>query len=323
MNITPQEFERYAKGLASAEEKDKIETWLNYHAEELPKPSGECKQLAGVWSRLATEIGNEKTEQTATKKISLWKNNSAIIWKIAACIVLAFGIGRLLSNGTIFNKEQQSIANKIIRTQPGQRKEITLPDGSKVILNAASELIFPETFTTDDKRLVKLKGEALFDIAHDARKPFIIHTDSSFTQVLGTKFNLSAYSNDNKVVLSVERGKVLFGRVDSKDQVILKIGMQGTLAHHQKVSVKINNGDNTSNWINNVLEIHNESLAEVAKKLERWYGVTVKINSATLKETTITGTYEQASLKDILNSLSFSADFKYDIKDKIVTIIEK
>ncbi|SMG05844.1 FecR family protein [Sphingobacterium psychroaquaticum] len=321
MNISPEEFKRYAKGEASPLEKGKIESWLNQQEDGGTEATGEDEQLAAVWRKLSATAGIEDEITNIRGGRSLRKGRLIMLSKIAACFVFAMGIGWLVKDYFIKPTVLEAAPMKTVRTEAGQRMNITLPDGSKVLLNAESELEFPEAFTADN-RLVTLNGEAFFDVAHDKSKPFIVHTDSSYTKVLGTQFNLSAYGSDAKAVLTVERGKVMFGRHDSKEQVVLTVGMQGTLAYNKGVTSQTVQPEQESAWKERVLQLSNEPLSEVAKKIERWYGVSIKIKSENLKSLTVTGSYREKSLEQVLSSLEFTTGLKYEIKDKVVTITE-
>lgn len=319
MKIDPEEFKRYINNESSAAEKAQIEKWLNQEEEDLSEAQGERHQLASVWNRLS-EVAVQNQEAPAIA-MSAKRNRLILFSKIAACTTLFLGVAWLLK-GTIFSSHEQNLTQiRIVETPPGQQMNVNLPDGTKIVLNAGSRLEFPEHFV-DSIRLVHLTGEAFFDVAHDAAKPFIIHTDSSYTQVLGTSFNLSAYRDDADAVLTVKRGKVLFGRFDNKQQLILTVGMQGKLTYNKDVTeAHVTLGEEDA-WTDNTLAFSNEALADVAKKIERWYGVSIDIQSNSLKSLTVTGRYKGMNLEKVLNSLAFSTGLTYEIKNKVVTIRE-
>lgn len=327
MKITSEEFKRYANGLSSPEEKARMESWLNDNEDALSKIDGEDEQLSGVWLNLKKLTD----EQDGAEIISIEKKQkpffSSFAFRIAASIVVVMGIALFIiqQRGGFIAEEMMQM--RVVSTKAGQRLNVTLPDGTQVALNAETELEFPEKFT-GDQRLVKLKGEAFFSVTHDKSKPFIVHTDSSYTKVLGTQFNLEAYKNSNHVVLTVERGKVQFGRYlnnggnenNNNDQVILTVGMQGVIDPGKKVFSQLVKAEETIAWKDNTFIIDNEQLADVAKRLERWYGVHVEIKSEELKSLTVTGTYRNAQLEQIMKSLAFSAGINYTLKNNTLTI---
>ncbi len=320
MKIDPEEFKRYTNNESSATEKAKIEEWLNQEEEDLPEADGESHQLTAVWNKLS-EITVQNPETTVST-ISGRSRRLVLLSKIAACTALFLGLAWLVRDHIIANEEVSPIPMRLVETRPGQQMNVNLPDGTKIVLNADSKLEFPEHFE-DSIRLVRLTGEAFFDVAHDATKPFVIHTDSSYTQVLGTSFNLNAYSGAADAVLTVKRGKVLFGRFDSKQQLILTVGMQGKLTYNKGVSETHATLGEEDVWTDNTLAFSNEPLADVAKKIERWYGVSVNIQSNSLKSLTVTGRYKGMNLEKVLNSLAFSTGLTYEVKNKVVTIREQ
>lgn len=317
MKIDSEEFKRYINNESSAFEKAKIEAWLNHEEEDLPEAEGERLQLTSVWNKLS-----EVTAQSQQTTISARRNRMLLLSKIAACTALFLGLVWLVRDHIIASEEISPMAMRSVETRPGQQMNVNLPDGTKIVLNADSKLEFPEHFD-DSVRFVRLTGEAFFDVAHDATKPFVIHTDSSYTKVLGTSFNLSAYRGDADAMLTVRSGKVLFGRLDSKQQLVLTVGMQGKLTYDKGVTEAYVTGGEEDAWTDNTLVFSNEPLADVAKKIERWYGVSVDIQSNLLMSLTVTGRYKGMNLEKVLNSLAFSAGLTYEVKNKVVTIREQ
>ncbi|WP_343554936.1 FecR domain-containing protein [Sphingobacterium sp.] len=318
MKITEQEIKRYASGHSSSEEKKRVETWLKDQDQIFGPAPGEAEQLRSAWNKLSANMSQDgQLTGTPNKRVN-YKFLSAI-GTIAASLVMLIGLGWLAYQFVTSVPAKKHALLKKVHTEAGQRLTVTLSDGSQIVLNGKSELEYPEKFD-GQQRLVKLKGEGFFDIAHDESKPFIVNTDSSFTQVLGTRFNLKAYTDDEQVVLTVERGKVRFGRYDQRDQVVLTKGMQGIMEFHKAVRSSEVLPEEATDWKKDTFVIKNESLASVAKRLERRYAVQVNIESQSLRLLTVTGTFTNTNLEDILSSLAFSTGIDYTIKDKIVTI---
>ncbi len=320
MKITREEFRRYTNGQSSAAEKAKIERWLHEQEGELEEAPGENYQLRSAWDKLSTNIEDKvKVIDVAVQGKPAIQRLSFIIG-LAASLILVLGLGWYIyqqDRSALPIEKQASL--KTVRTEAGQRLTLTLSDGSHIVLNGKSELEYPLQFE-GAQRLVKLRGEALFDIAHDPNKPFIIHTDSTFTQVLGTRFNLKAYAEDRQVLLTVERGKVRFGRYAQSDQVLLTAGMQGVMNFHEPVLSRNVETTDAVAWTEDAFVIKNEPLEAVAKRLERRYGVKIIIESKALKTLTVTGTFKKTSLDNMMSSLAFSTGIKYTIDNKTITI---
>ncbi|MCI1648708.1 MAG: FecR domain-containing protein [Bacteroides sp.] len=159
-----------------------------------------------------------------------------------------------------------------LTTPCGQNYTVTLSDGTTVMLNAVSKLIFPDVFVKD-QRVVYLKGEAYFDVAPDKKHPFIVKTDYFQTKVLGTKFNVRSYSRADARVTLLE-GKVTV--TNSKMETLtLEPQEQASLAEDgmlQKQKVDIYP---YLEWQKGYFSFDDVSLAEIMRELGRWYNMDV------------------------------------------------
>jgi len=170
-------------------------------------------------------------------------------------------------------------ANHSIHIPKGMQYQLTLPDGSHVWLNAASSITFPVQFT-GTKRVVKLSGEAFFDVKHDAEKPFIVQTPLQSLEVLGTTFNVSAYADDGYVKTSLVSGSVRVNRSvpgnAGGSSLVLKPGEE-SLANEENQVIKRSKVDtrHIATWRTGLFTFHNEPVEEVMRKVARWYDIEV------------------------------------------------
>ncbi|GAA4807923.1 FecR family protein [Olivibacter ginsenosidimutans] len=302
MNITEEEFARYANGEASPEEEEKIERWLASSVGDMLKAPGEDQKLAAVWNELS--LLTKPSKKRTTFRL-------AYLSTAAACFLL---IGLtwwyVLSDRTNI---------KTVKAENGQQVHITLPDGSSVHLKGGSILSYPERFARTERRVI-LSGEGYFDIVEDKKKGFIVQTDSSFTEVLGTRFDLRAYKNEEQVILTVEQGRVRFGRTNRKQMVVLTAGRQASLKYLGVLSEKNVPVDEVIAWKDNGVVFNETPLVEVAQELERHFGIQVEFSKKELQSLTVTGRYKEAKLDHIMRSLSFSAGIHYRYKDHTLTI---
>lgn len=325
MNITKELLERHARGLTTAEEKRAIELWLKQEEEHLPPIENEEKHIAVTWARLSSTMAEDglhdkNLEGSMAAEIREHftgrANRLPKLISIAASFLLVSLAGWFFLKE--FSKNTSTRYYSTITTKSAERKRIVLPDGTTVDLNAGSELKFQDGFKSGE-RFVQLTGEAFFSVAKDPLHPFVIVTDSSRTEVLGTRFNLMAYKGE-KTVLSVEEGKVRFGGlVTKKEELIVTAGKKAVL-HRRKLDFYKEEVVTAAGWKTNVFTMQNESLADVAAHLERWYNVEVTIKSQSLKEVTVTGTYKNASLEKILSGLSYTANLRYKINGRQIEI---
>lgn len=171
------------------------------------------------------------------------------------------------SNGNI-----SSLAYNTLRTPRGGQFHLSLPDGTEVWLNAASSLRYPTAFAGKD-RTVEITGEAYFEVAKDAAKPFRVRIgNNAGIDVLGTSFNVNSYSNEKQMNITLVNGAV---RVFSAHRaVVLQPGQQAQLAAGIKV-VDHADVDKTIAWKNGSFNFDNVGLEEAMRQLERWYNIDV------------------------------------------------
>ncbi|NRF41187.1 FecR family protein [Pedobacter foliorum] len=176
---------------------------------------------------------------------------------------------------------------RIIQTPRGGTYQITLPDGTKVWLNAASSLKFPSTFHELGKRKVELSGEAYFEVAKDKSHPFIVTTDKQSVEVLGTHFNINSYADEAATKTTLLEGsvKVSASAINGRhpelgsgprtaQSIILKPDQEAVLTTNQ-LAVKNINPEDAIDWKNGQFVLRKESLQEIMRKVERWYNVDV------------------------------------------------
>jgi len=165
-------------------------------------------------------------------------------------------------------------------TPNGRQFQVTLPDGTKVWLNAASSLRYPTVFTGATRK-VTVTGEAYFEVAHNVHMPFVVNVnDKEEVTVLGTHFNINAYDNESAIQTTLLQGSVKVGkgqRAKGKgESVILKPGEQVSLSQSSRLSHPIPvQTDEVIAWKNGQFNFEGASLGEVMRQLERWYDIEV------------------------------------------------
>lgn len=204
----------------------------------------------------------------------------------------------------------------------GEQKHLILPDSSEVWLNAGSTILYPETFAKD-KRLVMLDGEAYFSVKKDTASPFIVEASQLSVKVLGTRFNVKAYPNDEKITTTLTSGKVEVS-VQSQPPHILKPNEQ--LTYDKKSSdihISMIDTNDTNCWIVGKLVFTNASAGEIFRTLERHYNTTID-NTATIptsKRYTVKFLKDE-SLDEILNILKDIIGFDYQQYEKKIVVTQ-
>ena len=173
----------------------------------------------------------------------------------------------------------KKVRHNVVSIPRGQVYKLTLSDGTEVWMNASSYLSFPTRFT-GPRREVKLEGEAYFKVAHDAKHPFIIKTNGMTTEVLGTEFNIKAYSGSEAHVTLV-RGSVKVHLPQADQEVVLTpgddIAYNGTNYTVQQTDISY-----YTQWMEGYFYYDNVSLTDVLKDLGRWYNVTIALEQDSL-----------------------------------------
>ena len=205
------------------------------------------------------------------------------------------------------------------KNDKGMKKSITLSDGTFIKLNADSEIKFPKKFI-GETREVYLKGEAFFDVKKDTAHPFIIHSGEISTTVKGTSFNIKAFKNEETIKVSVVTGIV---------EVENKVSSKLTLIPNEEAVYNINDKNiikrpfdlNEIAWREGVLYFKDCMLGEMITKLERWYGVEFIIeNKKVAIKNGYTGKFQNESLNEVLENISFAGNFQFKMEGKKVYI---
>ncbi len=214
-----------------------------------------------------------------------------------------------------------------ISTPRGGQFKVVLPDGSTVWLNSESSLTYPTTFSSLDKRRVELEGEAYFEIAHNKKKPFIVHTISSSNgmsqdvEVLGTHFNINGYENEAVIKTTLLEGSIRVLVEQSKQSFLLKPGQQSKLSN-KELLIELADIDSELAWKNGDFIFNNESLSSIMKKIERWYDVEV-VYQTKITDRKFTGAVSRSkNLSAVLQIMELTGKITFKIEGRRVIIIE-
>jgi transmembrane sensor len=262
------------------------------------------------------------------------KNPGNRYWLLkAAAAILLIGFASLLIYGimTYMDDPARPFAMKHIITEPGQRANIQLDDGTRIRMNAGSSLQMPDNFS-EEIRAVQLSGEAYFEVSRDAR-PFYVVTGNHVIEVLGTEFNVQTYSDEPFRVV-VSRGVVsvhetteagadpetdIPGILAKKDTgTVLEAGQ---ILEEENGLVRVSRDvdlDTYLAWLNHRLIFVDTPLDQVARTLERWYRLEVEFGEPEYADLRVTASFEDEPLDEVLRILSSSLNLNYEIHDRKV-----
>lgn len=225
----------------------------------------------------------------------------------------AFSLGALLiliiSSILYFTNNETERILKTISTTNNEHKEITLSDGSLVKLNSGSELEYYENFE-EDKREIKLNGEAFFSVKKDGR-PFIISTENAVTTVLGTQFNVWSRDKETRVIVKEGRVSLAENRSLTKAVVLSKDEYSKVVEAMPPSEPENVNAEEMLGWMNGRIVFNGTVLDEIAGELERYYDVKITFGNDKISGYSLTGSFENEEIDTVLAKICLALDLKY------------
>lgn len=228
-----------------------------------------------IWDSINKRIADDFTRNARLKRLRIFR------WGTAAAVFA----GVLISLTFLFREPK---AEMIELTADNGTIAVTLPDSTKVWLKQYASISYPATFA-DNKRNVLIAGEAYFEVAHDASRPFTVEGKWLNVTVLGTKFNFNS-SDDNENTVSLVEGKVEVTPNNNKDGVLLSPGQKIEFnPDNGRMSVVNTNTSLDAVWHDKLIHFHNATIQEIASDLETLYDVEITIRPSVDKSNTYTG----------------------------------
>ncbi len=306
-------FAKFFSGEISEKEQKVLDKFIS----ENPDNEKIFEEYQIIWSlKIKEDTFDKKTESalqtvknqfSEKEKIIPIKKNK--IWiQIAASIIILLGMSYY------FYTNSQSEDVKITSVSSNESiKQIKLADGTIVWLNKNSKLEYPKEFPKN-KRVVKMAGEAYFIVAHNNQKPFIVKTENTQVEVLGTEFNLKSFDNEHDIEIVLKQGKVKFTDTKSNISELMKPNDKITLnKKERKLKKETISNTNFLSWKTKELDLNNMTLEEIAKTLSEYYKIEVKVNTS-VKDLTFHSSlpFNNAKLEDILKTIKFSMRINED-----------
>lgn len=309
MEIDREILHRFFEGKADAEEKKMIRQYLDASQENWNEYLRERK--------LFDAIQVNKREPILQKRSAWSLRIMKEALKLAAVVVMALGIALLWKQDS--NRDEGITS---VNTLYGQMANVTLPDGTRVWLNSNTRIEYPSVFAKD-KREIKIDGEAYFEVVHDAKRAFIVHTPREETvRVLGTKFYVEAYSNSEKFETALMEGCVEVNNnsnsfiISPLERVVLKNG--------KMVIEKITDMD-AYRWREGLICFRNKPFMEIIKQLEKYYDVKMNISGTDIRNPLLTVKFRLSDgIEHALRVLQREINFSYSRdEDKNIFITRK
>ena len=236
-----------------------------------------------------------------------------IYMRAAAILLLPLLVAGGLAYSYFGNHGKTPIDRQVISTiyaPLGARVSFNLPDGTTGMLNSGSHLSYSLPF--NNNREVSLEGEAWFEVCRDENHPFEIGTGNSTVKVLGTSFNVSAYPAENYVEVVLQQGKVEFQ--DNKgDEKVTMLPSERLVFQNGNISKSVTDPAKYNAWTEGKLVFRGDLMAEVARRIERWYNVKVELADKEIEKYSFRATFEDDKLKEVLRLLSMTSPIRYQI----------
>lgn len=271
---------------ATASEKKEIEQWLEESQENREKLFAEREFFAAmILSGKLRE--KDLVVENGRKQRKITFQSSAVLrelCKIAAVIAITVSIG------LFFLQQNEGDAMHTVTVPSGQRANLTLPDGTKVWMNARTEIQYPGVFSKS-KREIKLNGEAYFEVSHNAKHPFIVHTNKCSIEVLGTKFNVEDYADSKDFSTALMEGSVkVSDNKQDKNTLILSPDQLVILKGGKLIAKDITDYD-YYRWREGLVCFKDVGFEQLMHRFEKCYGVKIVIENDKWLEYGFTGKF--------------------------------
>ncbi|WP_410219810.1 FecR family protein [Pedobacter sp.] len=263
------------------------------------------------------------------RKVSLTDINNGDVLKEAGLSITKTSDGQLVYTVSDIAADKGNNSNlnnalNTIETPKGGMWEVKLPDGSSVWLNAASSLTYPLSFSKGQKRMVELKGEAYFEVKEDKLHPFVVKTVKQEVEVLGTHFNINAYTDETTVKTTLLEGSVKVASYQAEHEPeILKPGEQSILTA-KGFDIKQVDVDEAIDWKNGYFMFNNEKQESIMRKIARWYNVQVEYANPSAKEVTYYGSISRfENVSKVLRKFEQTGEVRFEINNNKITVYKE
>ncbi|ACU06181.1 FecR family protein [Pedobacter heparinus] len=357
-------LDKYSQGVCTAEEKALVESWfLHWKADgvspsaarieranrevmrsilaEVPvKKINRNRQLAGIAAAILLLLGisvllfREGPLSKAYRndigpggnKATLTLSNGKVIpLSSTKTGVVIEGDHLTYNDGTVLASPQNMVLNEVqVSTPLGGTYQVSLPDGTRVWLNAGSTLKFPSSFADLKERIVRLSGEAYFEVAR-IKSPqgikFIVKTAQQEVSVLGTHFNINSYADEPNTKTTLLEGSVrLSVPLLQNGGTILKPGEQG-FNEGQRIEVSKVEAEEVIAWKNGEFAFSNERLESIMRKIARWYDVTVVYENKNVGNVPFGGSISRfGKVSEVLDMLELTGKVKFKVEGRRITV---
>lgn len=314
----------YFQGNLNQKDLQDLEDWKNASSENQKIFEDSQKAWEGLEQlRLMKKYDAGKAIHKVEQKINSRKNSQNLIEifrKVAAVLILPLIIATIWMAFEKTTPESEYREWHTLKTPAGMRSEFILPDSTKVYLNSETSLTYPLAFD-NDKREVRLIGEAYFEVAENKKVPFVVDAGTIDIEVTGTEFKASNYQHENLLEVVLVSGEVnLYEGNYTEDKNMLTPLVPGERfrfdQENKTMNIKNVDVEKYLAWKDGILMFRDDSMEEVVQRMNRWFNVEIQLTGPDLTDYVYTATFEDESLMQILELLKISAPIDYAIKQR-------
>jgi len=325
--LDKEKIKRFLNGLSSKEEELEIAKWLeeNNSNKEINTIFEDSWEESGntihadtskkhLWEKIDQKTGNKTNVKKGQRKFLFLK--SAAVWLLlAGFLVLS---AKVVWENNKEEGEQVVLTEWVEKSVPsGEKLLLTLPDKSKVLVNSNSKIKFPTSFEKNSRE-VYLEGEAFFEVKKDSDRPFFVFSGELTTEVLGTSFNINSRLERTKIALLEGKVKVKNGTEEAflSPGEMVDDGFNGS----GKLEVTSFIYAKEMGWKDGQIKFRKKPLKAILQQLEDWYGVKFEHEKNINLDRTVTGTFQNDNLDNLLSGLGFTMNFNHTIDNKYVKL---
>jgi len=282
---------------------------IQQHWQEFSEETSENKKdLNSVLDQLKQKIADQKPV------VNFRIRAQQFYTRAAAVLLLPLILYSIYS--TFFNTQPTEMAASIEIVSPhGARTKFQLPDGTQGWLNSGSSLQYANTFLSERK--IDLVGEAWFEVAHNEKRPFVVHTKVLDVQVLGTKFNVTAFPEENVTEVVLLEGKVKVNGYKGLYTADVKPDQKLTYDNNLRSgTIQEVKASQFSAWKDGLMVFRNEPLSEVLKRVSRWYNVDIILNDPELEKFRYRATFQEEQVEEVIRLISLTVPIEYSFNSR-------
>lgn len=305
-------LQKYVEGRVTAKEVETVVNWLDADKKHV-------KEFMALHKLYDISVLNPTPRASApVKKRTLLRRVTAELIRAAAVILLLFG-GKYLFDRTI--RAEEPLPCQTLYIPAGQRAQLILPDSTRVWLNARSRLVYPVNFGRNTRE-VELDGEAYFNVKPDTSSPFVVKTKTMDIQVLGTEFNVSAYSETQEFKIALLKGRVNLQPADRSRTSRMQPGEQIRYRAGRYTVSRITDFD-YFRWKEGLLCFNNQTIDEIMEKLASYYDIRIETDEQPFLQEYYSGKFRaKDGVEQVLKVLQLEHRFTYtqDNESNVITI---